>query len=584
MIARRELLGLGSAALTSCARSEGAYFGSTVAPNAAKLVHILNGEIDTLDAAKSIGSYEFYVMPALFEGLTQYHPELPTPMAALATHYEANPNFTQFRFYLRGHPAPRGVRLPSSDELPDKFFQGRRPSPDFVRAYWSDGRPITAYDFVYSWRRFVDPQTAASQSYKYFLLKNAREVISGKRPLADLGVHAPDEFTFVVDLQSSAAFFLELVTNYLFSAVPRHAVEAARNRNAEATWTEPSQIVTSGPFTLRDYRRYERLVLVPNPRYYDAHLIRLQELTFLPIVDGTTVVNLYKAGNVMLTLSLPPLFAPVLSRKKDYHAGPGFGTLFLHVSTRRAPFDNVLLRYALNMATEKKALTNFLGPGFVPAKSFVAPISQYPQPDSLPVEVDGRSYDVLAFDVEGAQSLLAKAGFPGGIARDGSKLEVPYHFPMLPEARPKAEIVQQQWLHNLNIRVKLVPREFNVHWTMVRNADYSGVADFAALPLYLDPNSFLEKFASGANGNPSSWSDPGYASELEAANAVLSRTERMKRLAACEKRLLEAMPFLPFYHAAWSYLCKPFVRGLESHLLDVRAFKYVWIDTNWRPQ
>ena len=363
-------------------------------------------------------------------------------------------------------------------------------------------------------------------------------------------------------------------------------MEAARRRNAESTWTEPSHIVTSGPFTLQDYRRYERIVLVRNPRYYDASLVGLEELTFLPVVDGTTVINLYKAGDAAVTpgISLSPLYTPVLSRKKDYHSGPGFGTVFPCISTRRAPFDSVLLRYALNMATEKKVLADFLGPGWVPARSLIAPLPQYPQPGSLKIEVDGRVYDVLSFDVEGARSLLAKAGFPGGIGHVGSRLEVSYHFPMLPEARPKAEIVQQQWLRALNIGVKLVAREFNVHWRMVLEADYTGVADYAVLPLYLDPNGFLDQFASGSSGNPSGWTDQDYALELETANAVLSRTERLKKLAVCEKHLLAAMPFLPLLHHAWGYLCKPFIRGLTSHLFDVRAFKYVWIDTNWRQQ
>jgi ABC-type oligopeptide transport system substrate-binding subunit len=585
MIGRRTLLGLAPAALVSCARSEGAYFGSTVAPKTRRLVHTLGGEIETLDPAKSTTSHESWVIPALFEGLTQYHPELPTPMAALATHYEANSDFTQFRFYLRGHPAPRGVRLPSSADLPPTYLRGRRPSPDFVRAYWSDGSPITAYDFVYSWRRFVNPQTAAWFAFQLIILRNAQEVLSGKRPPAELGVHAPDEFTFVVDLRSSTPFFLELITSYLYSPVPMQAVEAARKRNADSTWTKPSHIVTSGAFTLREYRPYERIVLVRNPRYYDASLVSLDELIFLPVVDGTTVMNLYKAGDAMLTpgLGLPPIFAPVLSHKKDFHSAAAFGTMFPCISTRRLPFDNVLLRYALNMATEKKALTDFLGPGYQPARSLIAPLPGYTRPDSLDIDVDGRSYNVLSFDVEGARCLLAKAGFPGGLGHGGNRLEVPYHLPILPDSR-KAEIVQQQWLHYLNIRVKLVPREFNVHWRMVLKADYSGIADYAVFPLYLDPNGFLDQFPSDSSGNPSGWSDSGYVSELATANAILSRTERLKRLATCEKRLLEAMPFLPFFHSAFAFLCKPFVRGIASHLFDVRAFKYVWIDTHWRPE
>src|SRR6476659_9101829 len=135
---------------------------------------------------------------------------MPIPMAALATHYEANADFTQFRFYLRGHPAPRGVRLPRSADLPHKFLRDRRPSPDSVRPFWSDGNPITAYDFVYSWRRFVNPQTAAPWAFQLMILRNAHEVLSGKRPPAELGVSALDEFTFVVDLRSSTPYFLEL--------------------------------------------------------------------------------------------------------------------------------------------------------------------------------------------------------------------------------------------------------------------------------------------------------------------------------------------------------------------------------------
>jgi ABC-type oligopeptide transport system substrate-binding subunit len=586
MIGRRQLLGIGSAALVSCARSDGAYFGSTDPPKTRRLVHTLEGEIETLDPAKSTASQEFWVIPALFEGLTQYHPALPTPMAALATHYEANPDFTQFRFYLRGHPAPRGVRLPSSADVPHYFLQGRRTSPDSVRAYWSDGNPITAHDFAYSWRRFVNPQTAAPFRFQLIILRNAQEVLSGKRPPAELGVRAVDEFTLEVDLRSSTPFFLEFITNYLYAAVPMQAVEAARRRSGESTWTAPSHIVTSGAFTLREYRPYERITLVRNPSYYDAALVSLEELTFLPVADGTTVMNLYKIGEAMLTpgLGLPPLFNPVLSRKKDFHSTPAFGTAFPCISTRRAPFDNVLLRYALNMATDKKVLADFMGHGHKPARCLIAPLPQYAQPDSLNIDVDGRSYNILAFDVEGARSLLAKAGFPGGMGQSGTRLEVPYHLPITPDSRPRGEIVQQQWLHNLNIRVKLIPREFNVHWRMVLEADYRGVAAYGVWPLYLDPNGFLDQFPSDSRGNPSGWSDPAYASELARANAVLNRTERLERLAVCEKRLLKAMPFLPFFHSAFGFLCKPFVRGLASNLFDVRAFKYVWIDTNWRPQ
>ena len=127
MIQRRALLGLSPFALFSSRRSDRAYFGRTLPPTTQSLVHTLAGEVETLDPARSTSSSEVCVLPALFEGLTQYHPELPTPMAGLATHYEANTNFTQFCFYLRGHPSPRGVRLPSSSIFRANSQKGGRP-------------------------------------------------------------------------------------------------------------------------------------------------------------------------------------------------------------------------------------------------------------------------------------------------------------------------------------------------------------------------------------------------------------------------------------------------------------------------
>src|SRR5690348_6341340 len=110
-ISRREVMALGAGGLVSCAAPPGAYFGNTALPPGRILVHGLQGEPQTLDPALSTGSMEFYVIPALLEGLTQYHPHLPQPMAALATHYTASDEYTRFTFCLRGHPAPTGTRL-----------------------------------------------------------------------------------------------------------------------------------------------------------------------------------------------------------------------------------------------------------------------------------------------------------------------------------------------------------------------------------------------------------------------------------------------------------------------------------------
>ena len=229
-------------------------------------------------------------------------------MAALATHYKTNADWSQFIFYLRGHPKPVGVKLPNTDSLRNEyatgklredFSRGQGAPPDALPARWSDGRFIKAQDFVYSWRRVVDPQTATPQ-YATFLyhVRNGEQINAGKVGTEALGVRALDEFTLQVDLQAPTLFFLELISNRIFAPVPRRAIEVARRRGQESSWTEPQHIVTSGAFTLQQHRPYDRVVLRKNPHYYEAGLVALQEIRFITVPDGTTCANLYRAGRI----------------------------------------------------------------------------------------------------------------------------------------------------------------------------------------------------------------------------------------------------------------------------------------------
>jgi oligopeptide transport system substrate-binding protein len=520
----------------------------------------------------------------MFEGLTQYHPRLPEPMAALATHYEVSPEQDQFTFYLRGHPAPRGVRLPNAENLPAEFTRGQKSAPCGIPARWSDGTVITAEDFVYSWRRFLAPETAAPMAYQLYCVRNAEDVSTGKSSPHELAIRALDNFTFQVDLISPTPFFLQLITVYWFSAVPRQAIDAGRRSGKESSWTEPEQIVVSGPFGVREWRRHDRIAAVKNPLYYEAPMVGLEELIFMPVSDETTAVNLYRSGAVatMPGFSFPPLFATALRRKKDFHAEPCFGTAAATIGAQKPPLDNVLLRYALNMATEKSSIAALLGGGRIPASNVVPPVPGYVRPANLEVMVDGRRHDVLAFNVEGARALLMKAGFDPIIGRGNRTLDLTYHIAALSDYKVRGEMLQQQWHRNLGIRVNLAVHEFSLHWKMVLEGNYSGVADYAFLMTYFDPNPYLDPFLTQGVGNPTGWTDTVYASMLADANRALDSQVRMAKLANCESHLLRAMPVVPLYFDALTYLQKPFVRGLTSNPFDIRAFKYAWIDTNWR--
>src|SRR5436305_14786813 len=154
------------------------------------------------------------------------------------------------------------------------------------------------------------------------------------------------------------------------------------------------------------------------------------------------------------------------------------------------------------MATVYRAFSDLLFCS-TPSKGLVPPMPGYRSPDTLSLSVDEDNLDVLAFDVNAARALLSKAGFPNGIGPNGRRLEISYDFPALPETRPKAEIHREQWERYLNIKLKLVPREFNVHFRMVLEGAYAGIAEYSFIMSYLDPNPFLDPSVETSGINPS---------------------------------------------------------------------------------
>jgi len=622
---------------TAC-NSNSQYFGKTAPPAAAELVYDNNAEPESLDPAKVSSATSFQLMEALFDGLTKYHPKTLEPMAGIATHYETNADSTRYTFYLRGHPNPRGTKLANTDTMredyeagrsAEDFSHGHHAPPDNTPARWSDGTIVTANDFVYSWRRAVDPETAADYANLVYYVKNAEEINEGKVRLVDrasgkickdpstgedvvttakeieadahlsamtrgcdvvkfmpedLGVRAIDDFTLEVEMRAPTAFFLKISYLPIYSPVPRKAIEAARERGLESSWTQPENIVTSGAFLLKTWRPYDRIVIVKNPNYYEADTVSLDKITFLPITDPTTNVNLYKSGaaDFMLSNRIPQPFIPTLREKKDFLIAPAFDAYLPRINTKRPPFDNVLVRYALNMSIDKKALTDFLGSGELPGRGVVPPLEGYDAPQNLIVTVAGKSYDVLAFDPSGARELLAQAGFKDGIGRDGRRLNVELMIYADEREKQIAEVVQEQWRNNLRVDVALVSQELKVFLKAQNDLQYNSVAQINWIGDYIDPNTFLDLFESDSANNATGWADPKYDALVTEANSETDAAARFKKLAECEKYLLKAMPVIPLYYATNVYLQKPYVRGFYPTLNDSHTYKYVWVDRNWK--
>jgi oligopeptide transport system substrate-binding protein len=181
-----------------------------------------------------------------------------------------------------------------------------------------------------------------------------------------------------------------------------------------------------------------------------------------------------------------------------------------------------------------------------------------------------------------ARELMAKAGLSQGVGDDGRELSLDLLYPGRPRTEKIAQILQRQWRANLGITVNLAIQEEQVWNRALVTMDYKAVAE-GGWSWYADPNPFLDSFLTGSAQNPTGWSDPKFDVMLAEANATSSAPERIRKLAECEGYLLRWMPIIPIYSDVWYYLEKPYVHGLGVKPYRISPFKYVWIDTNWKP-
>lgn len=562
--------------LAGC-QQDGRYLGNTRPPSLQRLVYINAYEPTVLDPAGDSTSTDLGIQQVLFEGLTINNPVTSRPMAGMATHYEVTADSAQYTFYLRGHPHPKGNRLDDISVLPREFSHGVKPPPDSTPGRWSDGSPVTAGDFVFSWRRLVEPRTASAGAGDAGIILNAREITAGKMGPDQLGVEAFGDFTLRVRLKAPAPYFLGLLTSSDLSPVPRQAIQRAVLRGRPDAWTRPGNIVTNGPFVLADWRPYDQLTVVRARNYYESDLVKLDEIAFVKLGVGPPAMNFYRAGlaQSMFDVALPTALTPALRQKQDLRVRPELLLGYLIINLRRPPFDNRMLRWALNMALDKAAIAGFQAGR--PAQQLIPDMPGFSPPQSVPVEVHGRKYDVLAFNPTGARELLSLAGYPGGIGPDGKRLTFSINVPG-PIETP--QIIRHQWLANLNIEAQLNRVEAAVMSDGVLKGTLAGLSFDGWGLTYADPMALLgPTFAADWLG----WHDEAYSAELAAADGTLDPQARMQKLSRCAARLMEAMPLIPFSFRSDIRLTKPYVRALQTDLLGNPSFRYAWIDTEWKP-
>lgn len=485
-------------------------------------------EPEYIDPGLLGGAYASIIGRNIFEGLYQANPETAAAEPALALGYTLSKDAKTYTFTLRKD------------------------------AKWSDGKPVTAHDFVYAWERVLNPNTAAHYAFFMHYVKNARAYNLGESTDAStLGFRATDDHTLVVELENPTPFFLDLLCYPTYYPVPKWTIEAHGNK-----WTHDANIVTNGPFHVTKWVQNKELVASKSPTYWDAENVKIAGIRFLPIEDKETALKMYYAGEIDINWQLPSMKIPALMKRDDYVNHAWISTYYYRLNTRKAPLNDERVRQALAYAIDRETLVNkYLQKTVIPWSSMT------------PAGLEG--YDVppgLAFDPARAKALLTEAGYGEG-GKAFPTLSLLYNT----DDRHKliAQIVQQMWSEHLGITVQLHNQEWKSYLKAMKTGDYD-IARSGWIGDYGDPNTFLEYFKTESGHNWTGWSNPEYDGLIFKAAEQDNPAERMQTLAAAERIILDESPTVPVYNDVKHMLVSPEVRGFYGNIQDIHAMKSVY--------
>lgn len=548
-VRRDQAAGLGAAAiglvlLLAAGRS---LAGSARLPRA-DAVFVSGGEVASLDPHTATGVPEGRILRGLYEGLVARDPATLEPVPAAAATWEVAQDGLEYVFHLQP--------------------QGR----------WSNGDPLTAEDFAWSFRRVLEPATAASYASELDCVVGARAYRTGQdaeghpiaRSAASLGIDALDTDTLRIRLVRPVPYFLHLLAFQAFFPVHRASLEALQAQHPDTwrtLWTRPEHLVVNGPYTLALRRVNDRVRLAKNPRYWDAERVALDTLDALFLEQSGTALNLYLAGEVdWLDGLVPPLLVGRLIGREDFRRERSLGVYFYRVNVSRPPLDDARVRRALALTVPRKEIC-----------SLVLKAGQQPATTLIPWGQIGayRSPRVLGEAPLEAKRLMHEAGYgPGG--RPFPPIELAYN--TSESHRDIAEVTAASWRRHLGVDVRLRNQEWKVHLDaqIALGYDLSRSSWIADHP---DPIGFLAIFQSGHENNRTGWSDPDYDRLLEQAQAAVDEGQRVELLAQAEEVLLTQCPLIPIYSYVSQHLVNPRLGGFGGNLLDEHDPKHwFWKD------
>jgi len=478
-------------------------------------------EPPTLDWTLATDSVSVTLLTNLMEGLTQYNASLE-PQPAVAKRWKFSDDGRTITYYLR-------------DDV-----------------FWSDGKRVTARDFEFSWKRLLNPATAAQYAYFLFDIENAYEYNAGQ--LTDpgqVGVRALSPLVLEVRLKRPVIYFPSITTFMVTYPQREDIVTRYGDR-----WTDPDKIVTNGAFILSQWRHEYKLELLANPRHFEGRPA-IDRVTFYVVPEKTTALTLYETGELD-RVELPPVAIPHYRNSREYVQIPQLRGYYYGFNVHKPPFDDVRVRRAFAHAIDRSRIPVILKGGEIPASSWI------------PEGMIAHNPDIgLKFDPEKARRLLTEAGYPGG--KGLPPVSAVYNTGSINPL--VGEFLQAEWKKNLRVEVEIDSQEWKVFLSRLQ-VDPPQLFRLGWGADFPDPDNFMNLFLSTSGNNHLGFNNPRYDALVQRGPTLADPAKRQALYDEAQRILTEeAAAIIPLFFSAQNLLIKPYVEGLEANAMELLYLK-----------
>lgn len=501
-------------------------------------ITINNGtEVSSLDPHKVEGIPESNIILNLLEGLV--YTDVDGKVTPGVAESWTNDNYTTWVFTLRDN------------------------------AKWSDGTPVTAQDFVYSWQRLADPKTGSPYSsyLQNAYIENASEILKGKKPIESLGVKALDEKHLQVTLTHPVPYFIDMLNHTAMKPVNRKAIEKYGDK-----WTQPKNFIGNGAYVLDKWVVNERIVLKRNPQYWNNQNSKIDEATFLAISSEVSDVNRYRSGEIDISNSaIPPVLYKKMQieRPNELYIRPYLCTFYYEINNSKPPFTDPRVREAIKLGLDRETITNkIMAQGQIVAYGFTPTFIN--NGDFSPPEWANWSNEKR---YQRAKALLEEAGYN---AQNPLKFSLLYN--TSDQNKQQAIVAASMWKKNIGAEVSLQNQEWKTSLQSRHDGNYDVVrATWCAD--YNEPSAFLNIMSSDSSNNTAFYKNSKFDALLEKALSVPDDASRKQIYQQAEALLDQDSAIIPVYYRVSVRLIKPSVGGFKGKdPLDNMDIKRLYIN------